>query len=449
MGRKTRAGAAALTAASLLSAWAVTGNSQAHSAGLVVEDIFGRTLNRHGLVLVDWEGYMANPAIKFYLTPPADAALPARAVLSAREPRLYFDLPSQAGPKGPRKEVLFEKHQKIPVHLSIFPDRDGQDEEHRLDIAFTDAAGKKEKLTIPIRVIDQDRDRPEEFAITVYFSQDRTGFFQDEERRAVVLQAARDWAYFFTDTNLAPVPAGAETTLIWGPDGFKKKKRVVNAAAYKGYLLYVYGIKSPLLRSGGEPSLYGEFQQAGGKALPIRRSGGVEVEVQGNYNTKGWLVGLADTEWWKATNLREVENDLYSIVHHEMGHALIFNPANRLLRREKPVENDAVRAYLGRHPGVSATDHLEGVVDPASLRGAFGNEFHGRVPLGRWLITKLDLLCAQALGYPLRRTSAFEPLALVSRTLPRATTATAYSAKLRASGGIPFYHWEVVAGALP
>jgi hypothetical protein len=456
MGRKTRAGAAALTAASLLSAWAVTGNGRARPAGpdaapagLVVEDIFGRSINGHGLVLVDWEGYMANPAIKFYLVPPPDAALPARAVLTAREPRLYFDLPSQAGPKGPRKEVLLETRQKVPVHLSIFPDRDGGDEEHRLDVTFTDADGKKEKVRLPVRVIDQDRDRAEEFTITVDFSQDRTGFFKDEERRAVVVQAARDWAYFFSDMGLAPVPAGEETTLVWGPDGFRKKNRVVNAAGYKGYLLYVYGIKSRLLRSGGEPSPYGEFQRAGRKSLPVRRSGGVEVEVQGNYNTKGWLVGLADGEWWKATNLREVENDLYSVVHHEMGHALIFNPANRLVRRGEPVEDEEVRAYLGRSPGVSATDHLEGAVDPASLRGAFGNEFHGRVPLGRWLITRLDLLCAQALGYQLRRTSAFGPLALATRTLPRATTAAAYSAKLRAAGGIPFYHWEVVAGALP
>src|SRR5437016_943427 len=69
------------------------------SAGLVVEDIFGRQVNQHGLILVDWEGYLANPAIKFFLTPPAHATFPARAILTAKEPRLYFNRPSQTGPQ--------------------------------------------------------------------------------------------------------------------------------------------------------------------------------------------------------------------------------------------------------------------------------------------------------------------------------------------------------------
>jgi hypothetical protein len=183
--------------------------------------------------------------------------------------------------------------------------------------------------------------------------------------------------------------------------------------------------------------------------LPIRRSGGVEIEVRGNYNTKGWRISLRDNQWWKATNARDVPNDLYSIVHHEIGHSLFFNPANRLLQRRRKLPDERVRAYLGRSPTVSKTDHFEGIVDPESLRGAFGNEYHGRVPRGRWIITKLDLLCAQAVGYQLRQTSAFEPLTLRTETLPTAAAGARYAAILEASGGIPFYHWEVVAGSLP
>jgi hypothetical protein len=439
-------------------------------AGLLVTDLFGRTINAHGLILVDWEGYIANPAIKFYLLPPPDAALPAKAILTAKEPRLYFDLPSQAGPKGPRKEVVWQKREKLPVSISIFPDRDGQDEEHQLVIDFTDARGKEEHLKLPIRVIDQDRERREEFTITVDYSQDRTGFFKDKDKRATIEQAARDWAYFLGDMKLASVPAGAERTLIWGPDGFKKSTQVTNAKEYTGYLLYAYGIRNELLpdapvsawwkqmkrdpaargvRSGGEPSPYGDFQVAGGKTRPIRRSGGLELEVQGNYNTKGWLVTLPDREWWRATIHGDEVADLYSIAHHEIGHALIFNPNNPRIKRGEVLKGDKVRAYLGSLPTVSQSDHLEGVVDPASLRGAFGNEYHGRVPRGRWVITKLDLLCAQAVGYDLRETSAFRPLALQTQELPKGKTAAPYKAQLQAQGGIPFYNWELAAGTLP
>lgn len=36
----------------------------------VVKDIFIRNLNGESIVLVDWEGHMANPAIKLSIQPP-------------------------------------------------------------------------------------------------------------------------------------------------------------------------------------------------------------------------------------------------------------------------------------------------------------------------------------------------------------------------------------------
>ena len=78
-------------------------------AGAVVEDIFGRDVSTYGLTLVDWEGYMANPAIELSLSPPPGAVLPVRVSMRAREPRLYFDLPSQAGPDGPSKELTLTR----------------------------------------------------------------------------------------------------------------------------------------------------------------------------------------------------------------------------------------------------------------------------------------------------------------------------------------------------
>jgi hypothetical protein len=398
-------------------------------AGLEVVDDRGRAITQRGLVLVDWEGYIANPAVKFYLVPPANAAFPAKVILSAGESRLHFDLPSEIGRDGPRKEVVWQKREKLPVYLSIFPDRDDQNEDHRLRIDFSDNRGSRALLSLPVHVVDQDRARADDFSITVDFSQDHTGFFKDEEKRATVVQAAHDWAYFFAGMKLQPVAAGTEKTLIWGSDGFKTSTSVANVHEYQGYLLYAYGIRNPLLpsgsaisrastllkrdsafrliRSGGEPSPYGGFQVSRGVKKPIRRSGGLEIEVQGNYNTLGWVVTLSDGEWWKAANLGDAATDLYSIAHHEIGHALIFNPNNTLIKRGEMLKDERVRAYLGSSPALSQSDHLEGVIDPASLHGAFGNEYHGRMPRGRWLITKLDLLCASAIGYELRETSAF------------------------------------------
>jgi hypothetical protein len=424
----------------------------AESGGPRVEDIFGRSLLRHGLTLVDWEGYLANPAIRIDVVPPPEAAFPARAVLRAGEPRLYFDLPSTAGPDGPRKVVTFRDHEKVPVFVSIFPDRDTRDEEHALEIEFTDARGMASTQRLPVRVVDQDRDRPAEFAITVDFSQDKTGFFEDEGNRAVVERAAGDWAYFLDGRGFAAVPAGAEKTLIWGPDGFRSTHSVTNAEPYTGFRLYAYGIQSDEVRSGGEPSRAGGFQVRDGERLAVRRSGGVEVEVRGNYNTLGWAVGLEDDEWWKGTNLRGVKNDLYSIVHHEMGHALFFNPGHVRFGAAKvagALRDEGVRAYLGSDPKIDAADHFRGTRDPASRRGAFGHEYHGAMPLGRWMITRFDLMCARAIGYPLRETSAFSPLKLLTEELPPGVVSKPYGAALRASGGIPFYHWEVVAGGLP
>ena len=71
--------------------------SATRAAEVVIEDIFGRPLNGHGLILVDWEGPIANPAIKVFVVPPADAAFPAHAVLTSKEPRVYFNLPSEIG----------------------------------------------------------------------------------------------------------------------------------------------------------------------------------------------------------------------------------------------------------------------------------------------------------------------------------------------------------------
>jgi len=420
--------------------------------GLVVQDVFGRPLGERGLVLVDWEGYMANPAVRFFILPPPRAAYPATVVVRAREPLLMFDLPSEAGPHGPKKEIRLPRPEKTSLYVSIFPDRDSRDQDDALDVEFTDARGERQTQRVPVHVVDQDKGGPVSFSLTVDFTQDRTRFFSDLARQAVAVRAAEDWAYFFDGTDLAVTAAGAERTLIWNPDGFNTSRGVTNEKPYAGYLLYAYGIDSPLLRSGGEPSRWGGLQSQAGRSLPIRRSGGYEAEIKGNYNRKDWIVDLGDTEWWRATNLGGVANDLYSIAHHEIGHALVFNPGHLRFGVEKlrgRLRDEQVRNYLGGEPAIDRSDHLAGAIDPASLCGAFGNEYHGRMPRGRWLITKLDLLCAQAIGYKLRATSAFAPLTLRTETLPEAVVMHPYTAMLCAEGGLPGYDGAVLQGSLP
>jgi len=141
-------------------------------------------------------------------------------------------------------------------------------------------------------------------------------------------------------------------------------------------------------------------------------------------------------------------------VHHEIGHAWFSNAGYPRFSRamERGVlEDERVAEYLGAAPRIDRSEHFAGTVDAASRRGVFGNEYHGQMPRGRWLITKADLLLAQAVGHRLRPTSAFAPLTIETDSLPAARKGEPYRVRLRASGGIPSYHWELVSGqaALP
>src|SRR5439155_15472434 len=103
-----------------------------------VQDIFGRSLNQHGVTLVDWDGYLANPLIKFYVFPPTNGVLPGSATLTANGRRLYFDTPGAVSTNGPSKTVsLTSAAVGDAVRLSTFPDRDSLDEDYTLTLLFT------------------------------------------------------------------------------------------------------------------------------------------------------------------------------------------------------------------------------------------------------------------------------------------------------------------------
>jgi hypothetical protein len=145
-------------------------------------------------------------------------------------------------------------------------------------------------------------------------------------------------------------------------------------------------------------------------------------------------------------------NDLYSIAHHEVGHALFFNPAHTRFAEFKArgaIDASTVVAYHGSPLPVDGEDHLTGMVDRLSGRGGFGGEYADTMPPGRWLLTKLDLLVAEALGYRLRETSAFRPLTLGQVELPMGQVGQRYTHSLPVRGGIPSYDFQVITGSLP
>jgi hypothetical protein len=424
-------------------------------AQVAVQDIFGRSLNQHGITLVDWDGYMANPLIKVYLFAPTNAALPGTLTLSADGPYLYLSTPSSVSSNGPSASVSFADSSGVAVGLSTFPGRDSASEDHTLTLVFADAHGSKQTNTVPIHVLDLDVPRTNDFVVTMNFDHDITQVFTTNAvRRSLATQAANDWTYFFTGMNLDRVNAGTEQTDIWS-NNFNGGNYFLNTNVYTGFLLYAYGTTNSTHRSGGEGSYAGQDQTSGGVALPIHRSGGFESEIYGNYNTLGWLFLTNANDWLVSGNLGNETNDFYSIAHHEIGHALIFNPNHPGYNRAKTngaFTSAAVTNYYGGPVPIDSNDHLTGAIDPESGQGAFGYEYYGNIPRKRWVMTKLDLLCAQEVGYVLRDFAALRPLSLPAIDPPPAATQTLpYSLSFSNAplGGIPVYAWDIVGGSLP
>ena len=198
---------------------------------VVLQDQFGRDLAQVGVTLVDWEGRIANPAIRLRLVPGPRLYLPARIRLSASGERLMFDLWSEVGPNGPTKTLFLESDRKpATFYMSTFPDTDGEDERHTLKVEVTDANESTSVLEFPIRVLDQDRPRRGlEFGLELDFGQDKSGFFADSKPRELASTAAADWAYFLAAMPFDPVPAEAEKTFVFDSGGYDNRLNDVNA----------------------------------------------------------------------------------------------------------------------------------------------------------------------------------------------------------------------------
>ncbi len=456
------------------------GPSLSPTPPLTLVDRFGREFVGRDIELVDWDGQLANPALKLMLRVAAPVRLPLQVRLSASSPRLMFNLYSEVTAQGPRKTLFVERaDEPVPFWLAIFPDRDGIDDQAWLRIETTNPYGVAIATVYRVHVHDQDRGGVGTFGITFDYSHDRTGFFASPAAVQVFEQAAKDWGYCFEGEPGMTVGVGEETAWMWEPDGFRAGREIQNTLPFSDYLLYAHGMQHPDMRSGAtasDRSLSG-FQVVAGGISGLRRSGTVSIETRGNWHPDGWHFSGSDDEWLISRNGWGDPTDFYSVAHHEIGHALLFHesiPAFTAHVHDGQFVDDALRAYLGDDARVSDVNHFEGVIDPLSRVGAFGNEYGGDFPLYRWLITKTDLLVARACGYRLRPNSALEPLAAGKNALwrlsrapspapapPEGGAAEAFASDgglpttqtatfdLGVRGGVPPYCVRVVSGELP
>jgi hypothetical protein len=437
----------------LFAAVAVSALSLAAQSTLDVKDAFGRSVAQRGITLLQWEGHMANPAIRLTVSLPDGVAGPATLEVSSDCSRMMFDRNTDDR-RGLGTRLRYQSGSKTAdLWVSIFPARSYGDEDHKLYFHLWDSTRNgAADLVIPVHVLNQNKPHQPSFEIHLDFSKDKTGFLKDPHVRQVCELAANDWAYYIDDMQLDPVKAGDERTEIWNSDGFVSTFQVANAESYTGFLMYMSGIAGPELRSGGAPSEIGKHQTSGGRPLPLLRSGNVDVEVQGNYHRLGWFLTTCDDDWWCSGSLRDEPADLYSIMLHEMGHALAFHEkyaAAEAARRRGSWTDPEVHAYLGRDPIFDGSDHFAGSVDPASGFGVFGAEYDARMMVRRWLITKAHLLLLKSVGYKIRPVSCFDALKASCPEHGDLRSGAAATVTLRASGGIPAYDWVVADGTLP
>ncbi|MFD2353016.1 hypothetical protein ACFSTC_32620 [Nonomuraea ferruginea] len=202
--RRTRSAVAALLLSSLLTGGVTTPAHAASPAEVI--DLFGRTVNGHGVQLVDWQGYLANPYVELTVKPPADARYPVTVDLKAEgTSRLMMDLPSQLTATGATKTLTFagaaeRKTFKLAIHSRRGP---GQDETHTLRLSVREAGGATSQQSMPIRV-QQDEKTPLEPTLPVTFDyryDTITGYFSDTAFRTASEEAVKDWFRFF---DMAP-----------------------------------------------------------------------------------------------------------------------------------------------------------------------------------------------------------------------------------------------------
>ncbi|MCB0842498.1 MAG: fibrobacter succinogenes major paralogous domain-containing protein [Bacteroidetes bacterium] len=450
---------------------------------IIVKDIFGRILNDYQVTLVDWQGALANPYITLNLEspkniPPGDYPVEVK-IEASSSPRLMLNNPSINNASGATKTIKFRSASDIQsVKLTIAPDRDGKvNGKYSIESYTLSFSYLNKKQTLPIKVIDQDDDLKATFPFEVDFSPDskdhpenkylvdrNKSLFADEVKdkanRDAVRQAINDWFYFFQDPGYDEVAINEESVELPGfPTWGENKLNVKNKKAYKGFYLFVRtnydGIHSGSnygnLWSTGYP-IESKNQTIKGQpiAADIPRSGVMIIE---NADQLPVYNQLDNNDWNNAEHGKF--NDLYGLTMHEFGHTIVFE--SRLNNTKKYKESTSKESlapniynYQGMAPVIDNSYHLEAPGNVDRLSGQTGG-WNGDFPQRRWLLTKLALLFAEQAGWKLRTdVQPFMEHTITSNsTLPKLAEGTPYEFQLEATGGVPFYHWELISGELP
>ncbi|MDH3651625.1 MAG: putative Ig domain-containing protein, partial [Saprospiraceae bacterium] len=417
------------------------------------------------------EGPVSNPAMKYALKGSDALEYPLTVHLSAAAERSFFSLPSTISKNGPTKSMLLAAPEELHSFLfSVYMDENGDSETFDLILQYS-VGGIPAQQVVPVTVIDQDADRPLSYPVIVDFSEARHLVLVDEKAQSVIRQAAEDWLYYIDGDDIDSIEAGGSFLDIGGQDHLFDEKRATNPVAYKGYYLFAYGNtqQGPCFCSTGFPNRE-LLQSSNGQQVPIFRIGGMALNVFGQAfesEPTGWEV-LSPYENWTQEGV--IGTDMYTLVKHEIGHAMVFENSPLFLLAQgrdptnpfpdesiTPIPNGftspAITAY---YPDTvvplfpESLSHLYDVIDPASQTTVYGGAVEEPImPHGREMLTKLDILIMESVGYPLRDNGVTRPLGLTADGSLDGALNLEYELGLAAQGGIPVYHFDIVSGALP
>jgi hypothetical protein len=420
-----------------------------------VFDIFERDVTS-GISLVDWEGPVRNPAMKYFLKGTEELDYPVAVRLSSKEELASFSLPSTISKNGPEKSIeIASANDMVSFLFSVFMDENSDNETFDLELQYN-FKGLPSKQIIPVHVIDQDTARPLSYPVIVDFSEARAPLMLDEQTQELIRQSAEHWLYYVDGEDIDVIPVGGSFLDIGGNDHLFEEKRVTNPVEYKGFYLYAYGNtnEGPCVCSTGFPNRE-LLQTSNGEVVPIFRIGGLHLNLLGQaYETvpTGWEVVSPFENW---TQQDVIGTDMYMLAQHEIGHAMVFENSPLFLEAQERLgfTSPALTAYypdeiVPLFP--NSLSHVIAVLDPASQIPPYGGGVEVEVmPGGRAVITKLDILIMESVGYPIRDNGVTRPLSLEADGVLNGHLGTNFEIELQANGGIPVYNFEISEGVLP
>ncbi|MBX2816804.1 MAG: T9SS type A sorting domain-containing protein [Saprospiraceae bacterium] len=439
--------------------------------GLQIVDIFGRDVTHEGISLVDWEGPVRNPAMKYSLLTTDSIAFPLSVQLSTTEENTSFNLPSTISQKGAAKTIVLQSKDSIESFLfSYYMDKDYENDSFDLKLTY-EINGTVETQVVPVKVIDQDYSRPLTYPVIVDYSEAVHPVMTSPEAQAVITEAAEDWLYYIDGTGIDEIPIGGSTLDIGGTDHFFEEKRVSNPVPYTGYYLYAFGNSNPgpCVCSTGSPNRE-QLQTSNGIEVPVFRIGALHLNIFGQaYMTEptGWEV-LSPYENWTQEGL--VGTDMYTLAKHEIGHAMVFENSPLFLLAQgrdpsnphpdvtqmPPPNGFTSPALSSYYPDTivplfkNSLSHVIDVLDPASKVPPYG----GGVPIeimpnGREMLTKLDILIMESVGYPLRENEVTKMLSVGAEDVFVGDLGMPFDAAVQGTGGVPVYDYVLIEGSLP